>query len=459
MQLIKKIIKYLILINIIFILFSNPVLSSNYLDLGTFEVMNGGYWALEGNNTSVIQVDKDDNELFYLTPQNIINKVITGKIKVSSFTYDNDAFGLTFGYQGINDTYLWSWDAGGVHGNEGHIFYKKEKLVSHDVIPGEILYDGRAIGKAWEKEKEYNFKVTYLENYFKLEINNKKIFEVKNNFPKGRFGFYCFSQDMIYFSNIEIKNGEHLLKPSLEDLEEPIEIKGYIDKTDNNLFDIISANYQIKNNSEYDIEDLYISLYIDPELKLLIDSINIKQSTYDLKYNKANNEYKLSGITLDSQESIYLNYFLEKRNPIVKKEQYLNKILVKSSKKDILLSNSIKSEIEFNDVNNILNAEIVGRVNIDKNASSLNLKEEDIKFKIVTSDGRLIQVDKNGKYHLTVNKFNGLFEKETIVLKLIVPKMYNKYRFKGEKIKLIKISPGSYIKQDFNLYIGGKVNG
>ena len=301
--------------------------------------------------------------------------------------------------------------------------------------------------------------MTYLENYFKLEINNKKIFEVKNNFPKGRFGFYCFSQDMIYFSNIEIKNGEHLLKPSLEDLEEPIEIKGYIDKTDNNLFDIISANYQIKNNSEYDIEDLYISLYIDPELKLLIDSINIKQSTYDLKYNKANNEYKLSGITLDSQESIYLNYFLEKRNPIVKKEQYLNKILVKSSKKDILLSNSIKSEIEFNDVNNILNAEIVGRVNIDKNASSLNLKEEDIKFKIVTSDGRLIQVDKNGKYHLTVNKFNGLFEKETIVLKLIVPKMYNKYRFKGEKIKLIKISPGSYIKQDFNLYIGGKVNG
>ena len=106
-----------------------------------------------------------------------------------------------------------------------------------------------------------------------------------------------------------------------------------------------------------------------------------------------------------------------------------------------------------------MNAEIVGRVNIDKNASSLNLKEEDIKFKIVTSDGRLIQVDKNGKYHLTVNKFNGLFEKETIVLKLTVPKMYNKYRFKGEKIKLIKISPGSYIKQDFNLYIGGKVNG
>lgn len=459
MQLIKKTIKYLILINTILILFSMPVLSSNNLDLGSFEAINGGYWMLEGDNTSVIQVDKIDDERFYLTQESIINKVITGKIKASTFTYDNDAFGLTFGYQGINDNYLWSWDAGGMHGTEGHLFYKKEGAVSHDVIPGKLLYDGRAVGEAWEKDKEYNFKVTYLENYFELEINDKKIIQVKDDFQKGRFGFYCFSQDMIYFSNLEIKNGDHLLKPSLEELDEPIEISGGINKSDLNVFDIINGNYQITNNSEYDIDDLYISLAIDPGLKLLADSINITQKSYDLKYDAENNDYKLSGISLKAQESINLNYFLEKRKIKLTKDKYFNGLSVRSSEKDILLSNSVQTEMEFNDVNNILNTVIVGSISIDKKPPFLKSTDNDNKFKIVTSDGRIIQVDKNGRYHLTVNKFHGLDEKETLVLQLIVPKMYNKYSLKGEKLKLLKIRPGLFIKKDFNLYTGGKLNG
>ncbi|MCF8000984.1 MAG: hypothetical protein K9K76_03900 [Halanaerobiales bacterium] len=459
MQLSKRIIKYLIFINIISILFSMPVLSNNYLDLGNFESMNGGYWALEGDNTTVIQVDKIDNERFYLTQENIINKVITGKIKVSSFTYDNDAFGLTVGYQGINNNYLWSWDAGGMHGTEGHIFYKKEGPVNHDDIPGELLYDGRAVGEAWKKEKEYNFKVTYLENYFELEINNRKIIEVKDDFPKGRFGFYCFSQDMIYFSNITIQNGEHLLKPELEELDQPIEIKGGVNKSDNNLFDIINADYRITNNSEYDIENLYISLAIDPDLKLVADSINITQTSYDLKYDTENNNYKLSGISLKSKESINLNYFLKKRQIQFIKDKYFNTISIKSSNKNILLSNFIKTKLKFNNANNNLNSVIIGSINVNKNSSYFNVNNSGQKFKILTSDGRLIQVDKNGRFHLTVNKFNGIYDEEILVLKLIVPKRYNKYSLSGEKIKLLKVKPGSYIKQDFNLYTGGKLNG
>lgn len=458
MQLVK-IIKYFILINIIIIIFSIPVLSSNYLELQTFEIMNGGYWELEGDNSSVIQLDKYDDERFFLSQQSFINKVITGKIKVLNLTYDNDALGLTVGYQGRNDTYLWSWDAGGMHGTEGHLFYKKEGPVDYNVIPGEILHDGRAAGEAWEKGTEYNFKVTYLENYFGLEVNNKKIIEVRDDFQKGRFGFYCFSQGMTYFSNIEIKNGEHLLKPTLGELEEPIEIKGGINKSDYNVFDIINANYQITNNSEYDIEDLYISLDIDPELKLLADSINITQNSYDLMYDAENNKYKVSGISLKSQESINLNYLLEKRKVRLNKDKYFNRLSVRSSEKDILLSNSIKTELGFNNRNNNLNTVIIGRVNIDKAPSFLVFNEKDIYFRIVTSDGRIIQVDKNGRYHLTVNKFNGFDEKETLVLKLIVPKMYNKYNLRGEKLKLIKIRPGLYIKQDFNLSTGGKLNG
>ena len=459
MQLFKKVIKYLFLINIILVLFSMPVSSSDYLDLGTFESMNGGYWALEGDNTSVIQVDKIDDERFYLTQEGIINKIITGRIRVSSFTYDNDAFGLTVGYQGINNSYLWSWDAGGMHGTEGQIFYKKEGAVNHDVIPGELLYDGRGVGEAWEKEKEYNFKVTYLENYFELEINNQKIVQIKDYFQKGRFGFYCFSQDMIYFSNLEIKNGEHLLKPELEELDQPIEISGGVNKLDHNLFDIINAQYQITNNSEYDLENLYISLAIDPDLKLIADSINITKDSYDLKFYAENNNYKLSGISLKSQESINLNYYLKKRQIQLIKDKYFNTISVKSSNKDLLLSNYVKTKLKFNNANNNLSSVIIGSIDIDKKPPNVNVKNSEQNFKIVTSDGRLIQVDKDGRFHLIVNKFKDLYDEETLVLKLIVPKRYNKYSLRGEKIKLIKIKSGSYIKQDFNLHTGGKLNG
>ncbi len=459
MQLVKKIIKYFILINALLILFSIPVLSSNYLDLSTFEVMNGGYWDLEGDNTSVIQLDKYDDERFYLTQQSFINKVISGKIRVLHLTYDDDALGLTVGYRGRNDTYLWSWDAGGMHETEGHLFYKKEGPVDYDVIPGEILYDGRATGEAWEKEKEYNFKVTYLENYFELEINNEKIIEVKDDFQKGRFGFYCFSQGMVYFSNIEITNGKHLLKPSLKELEEPIKISGGMVKSNYDLLDIISANYRITNTSEYDIENLYISLDIDSELKLLAESININQKAHDIKYDKTNNNYKISGISLKSKEGINLDYFLEKSQTSLTRDHYFNEISVKSSKKDLRLSNSIKTEIEFNDTNNILTSVVVGSVYIDKEHPFLQYNEGDKNFRILGSDGRLIKVDKNGRYHLTVNKFNSLHEEETMVLKLIVPKRYNKYNLRGEKLKLIKIRPGQYIKQDFDLYSGGKING
>ncbi|MFW6312054.1 MAG: hypothetical protein ACOC1K_07460, partial [Nanoarchaeota archaeon] len=118
-----------------------------------------------------------------------------------------------------------------------------------------------------------------------------------------------------------------------------------------------------------------------------------------------------------------------------------------------------KTEMEFNDVNNILKTAIVGSVTIDEKPPILKSKNIDRNFKIVTSDGRVIQVDQNGRYHLTVNKFNGIDEKETLVLKLIVPKMYNKNSLRGEKLKLLNVRAGNFIKQDFNLYTGGKLNG
>ncbi len=448
--------KMILVSTIVFvILFNTITFSQNYIDLSTFYDVNGGYWYHGQDNSSVKQVLDKNESVFYLLNQEIINKTITGKIKVDGTTYQNDQFGLVFGFQDINDTYVWSWDAGGVHGTEGHVFYYKNRTINNLEIPGDILYDKREVGLAWHKEVEYNFKAVYLENSFKLYIDDQLIIDYKGKLPSGKFGFFCYTQDMVNFSNLEITDASDKLKPPIEELKSPIDISGGI--IPNRLSDenLTKSTYQLTNTSKYDLDDLYLLVELDKHLSLIEESVIVSKQDIKIKYLKNENLLKMNNINLKTEESLRLSFYLHKLSSFDDNSSYFNQFSVYSNEGDILLSKKLNTEHKPNKINIDLSSIIIGQINIKNNNKNKAIKKNS--FQIITSDGRLIKVDKNGRFHLLIDNFINYYDQEILTLKLLI-KDNDIIKIKNDKIKIINIKPAQLIRSDFNIYLGGKNN-
>jgi|GEM_PF-3488291 hypothetical protein len=448
--------KILILFTIFVIALTNTAFSQDYLDLSTFYEVNGGYWYLGQDNSSVKQVQDKNESIFYLLNQELINKTITGTIKVDSTTYQDDQFGLVFGYQDINDTYVWSWDAGGVHGTEGHVFYYKNRKINYLEIPGDILYDKREPGLAWEKDVNYHFKAFYLENSFKLYINEQLIIDYKGELPPGKFGFFCYTQNRVNFSNIEIKDASDKLRPPLEELNVPILISGGIVSKSMNNDNLAQSTYQLSNTSKYDLDNLYLLVELDNKLSLIEESIVVSKKDVKIKYQKNNNMLKVDNVSLKTKESLQLSFYLQKLSSFGLKDNYLNRLSVYSNEGDLLLSEQLNTKHKANKINIDLSSLIIGQVQIN-NKEDKSKKYNKNSYQIITSDGRIIKTDKNGRFHLVVDNFNNFYDQENLTLKLIIKDNY-KHQINGDKVKLIKIKPAQLIRKDFNLYLGGKGN-
>jgi hypothetical protein len=457
----KTILMVILMITVLsFVVFTNTVYGGESLDLSTFVNVNNGYWLLNTDNTSVKQLQKGSQDFYFLYDKNIINKIITGTIKVDSSTYDNDAFGLVFGYQNINDSYVFSWDKGGVQG-AGQIFYHKDRTFDYNQVPGQLLFDGRASNTGWEKEKEYNFRVEYLTNNFKLSINGNEVINITGEFPKGKFGFFSYSQDKVNYSNLKIKDAEHLVEPDqpqIEELDKPIILAGYPKIEKNEQFGLTKLSYQIKNRSQYELSDLFIKIDIDNRLKLLDESIEINKPKIETNFNKKENILQLSDFKLKPLEGFNISIYVHPKSNFNNSTNYQNTIGAYSKDKKIKVSNKLDSEIKITPKQRDYSALIIGKVSLlfkNKSLSFINNKRP----KLITSDGRIIEVDCNGVYHLKVDNFENWNEEEILVLEIKLPNRYNKYRRIGTKRKLIKIRPGQIIKKDFNIKLEGKDNG
>jgi len=443
------------------LIFSNTVYGVANLDLSTFVNVNNGFWLLNSDNTSVKQLQKGSRDFYYLYDKNLINKIITGTIKVDSSTYDNDAFGLVFGFQNINDSYIFSWDKGGVQG-EGQIFYHKNKTFDYNTVPGQLLFDGRASGTGWEKEKEYNFRVEYLANNFKLSINGKEIVNITGEFPKGKFGFFSYSQDKVNYSNFKITDAEHLVepvRPPIEELDSPIILSGISKIEKKEQFGLCKLNYQIKNRSKYELTDAFIKIDVDNRLKLRKDSIMISKPQIETNYIQDENTVRLNNVKLKPQEAFEVSFYVNPRSHFNNTMTYQNTIMAYSTDKKIQVSNRLVTEIKIKPKQRDYSALIIGKVSLLFKNKNLPLIDNKERPKVITSDGRIIEVDQNGFYHLKINNFSNWNEEETLVLEIKLPNRYNKYRQNGVKNQLIKIKPGQFIKKDFNIKLEGKDNG
>ena len=201
------------LIAVTIYLFSS-VASAALIDLNTWNQQGpagNGNWNVNPAGTQVLQTI-NGNPTVFLSPNSIINDNIQGDIRVVT-TGDDDYIGFVFGWQSINDFYLFDWKQGNqsgslrgftlahVTGGLGSIPFGNHQTSSAGY---NVLDTNTGIG--WLDNTTYTFTVGYnsgsivvsvLGGQFGTETN---VLATGGSFSAGQFGFYNFSQAQVQYS-------------------------------------------------------------------------------------------------------------------------------------------------------------------------------------------------------------------------------------------------------------------
>jgi uncharacterized repeat protein (TIGR02543 family) len=200
-------------------------------------------WTLE-NGAKSVRITDNKYISFFVSPDNCINKEITGAMKVEQES-DDDLFGFVLGYQQPTDEnnddieyydfIVFDWKqkeqrdrndwydenidkkaAAGYtllritaelktqpsyHGGLGE-FSKYLWFHLPETNKCEILGTKHGSGKGWEDYTEYEFKVRYTKNNITIWINGNEIFNANGDFKDGKFGFYNNSQENTVYGNV-----------------------------------------------------------------------------------------------------------------------------------------------------------------------------------------------------------------------------------------------------------------
>ncbi len=223
--------------------------SLNYVDLSNWAKHRDGNWVVETGGRTVRQTQNADPG-FFISPDNYINRVITGTIKVETEN-DDDMIGFVLGYQepededGNGEYYydfiLCDWkqkrqnDKAGVYEAAAQAAYEGLTLarLTAEMTDGEyygglggyskylwfhveeegkfdVLSTRYGDGTGWsdpvdEVAKEYIFKILYTRDHIKVIIDDDVIFNVTEigSFKEGKFGFYNSSQEKVVYGNVQ----------------------------------------------------------------------------------------------------------------------------------------------------------------------------------------------------------------------------------------------------------------
>ncbi|HAG83748.1 MAG TPA: hypothetical protein DCL61_22015 [Cyanobacteria bacterium UBA12227] len=199
-----------------------PIYLTNWTQQG-----NLGNWIVSTDQKSVTQT-LNGAPTFFVSPNNFINSLIKGKLKVKpEGNLDNDFIGFVFGYQSpirnsINtlnhlEFLLFDWKQNSQTVNLNYRAYvgfsltqingsKIDNLLhfwQHTDTPEfNVLATDYGLHKGWLDNTEYEFALLYQTNRIKIDIDRKTIFDVSGTFKAGRFGFYNFSQRGADYSNL-----------------------------------------------------------------------------------------------------------------------------------------------------------------------------------------------------------------------------------------------------------------
>ncbi|WP_339835921.1 DUF4347 domain-containing protein [uncultured Maribacter sp.] len=208
--------------------------SLTFADLRNFEEVDegtagDGNWTYpDGTGRTAFQSNNTSQPVYLLSAESgYLNEVFKGTITVNSGETDNDDIGFAFGFNGVNDTYIWSWDNAGVNmgvrSGGAHLLYYKNQSSSFTSVPGALIAQGPN-NDPWSPGVTYQVEILYTADNIRVKVNGVEKFNVSAadagvaQFPPGRFGFYNYSQGNVTFGNIQnAPASDEPIPPSAQD--------------------------------------------------------------------------------------------------------------------------------------------------------------------------------------------------------------------------------------------------
>lgn len=197
--------------------------ANNYagvIDLNTWSQAGpsaNGIWTVAPGGGSVFQSINGEPTLF-LSPDDDFHGTIMGDIAVET-TSDDDYIGFVFGFQDLNDFYLFDWKQGIQSGSSpgfvlSHVTGGLGSIPfgDHDnptpPIPGyEVL--ATDLGEGWRDNTVYTFTIGYNSGSIVASVEGGQfssptnVISASGSFESGQYGFFNHSQTDVRYSAFE----------------------------------------------------------------------------------------------------------------------------------------------------------------------------------------------------------------------------------------------------------------
>jgi len=172
-----------------------------------------GNWVVQNAGAQVRQTI-NGAPAFFVTPEDYINVRMKGKMRTTDG--DDDWMGVVFGFKdpiGASDyfdTWLFDWKQG-PQGNalEGMTLNRALGTITnygptfndHTNTPEFTVVATNYGNNGWTRNVDHEIEVTYTINRAIILVDGDTIFDVYDCFEPGRFGFYNYSQQDVYYSD------------------------------------------------------------------------------------------------------------------------------------------------------------------------------------------------------------------------------------------------------------------
>ena len=223
---------------IVLLVFYALNVNAKFLDLSswsadTYNVKEEGFpeygtgkWILSANKTTVTQKSNADPSIF-INNVNLKSYRINGTFQVTDNAHDNDLIGFVFGYQNDHQFYLFDWKRETQNYNES-IAYEGFRVIKIKAInrsnftfsdfwgantENSSILASNFGDNGWDVNTKYFFHLDYYPEKFTIIVyTSDKMTELwnvtihDNEYSSGQFGFYCFSQENVEYSDFELGN-------------------------------------------------------------------------------------------------------------------------------------------------------------------------------------------------------------------------------------------------------------
>lgn len=120
----------------------------------------------------------------------------------------------------------------------------------------DVLATDHGVGKGWVANQRYEVRILYTANRIKIVVDGATIFDQAGTYANGKLGFYCLSQEDVYFRSVKHAPGSDVEQP-------PVATDDSYNATINTTIDIDRFDGVISNDYDYNLDTFTIALDTD----------------------------------------------------------------------------------------------------------------------------------------------------------------------------------------------------